>query len=88
VIKHDHHGAESWLLIEAKGGERRVDQSARAATFDLLAYRAAFARALGNQAAPFGLGIAFGAELDPSSTSDMMLCTPDMIVPALERFLG
>jgi hypothetical protein len=88
VIRQDHNGTESWLLIEAKGGERRVDHSARAATFDLLAYRTAFARALDNQAAPFGLGIAFGAELDASPTSNVMLCTPDTITPALSRFLG
>jgi hypothetical protein len=88
VIKHDHNGTESWLLIEAKGGERRVDHSARAATFDLLAYRTAFGRVLANQAAPFGLGIAFGADLDPSPTSDVMLCSQDMIAAALERFLS
>jgi len=36
----------TWLLIEVKGGERTVQQSARAATFDLLPYRTAFAAVL------------------------------------------
>jgi len=55
--------------------------------FDLLAYRAAFGLALDEQPVPFGLGIAFGAELIPSPTSELMLCTPDTLTEALELFL-
>jgi len=78
----------TWLLIEVKGGERTVQQSARAATFDLLPYRTAFAAVLDRQQAPFGLGIAHGAGLPASPTADVMLCTPDTLAAALERFLA
>src|SRR4029079_989926 len=37
VHRPEHTGAE-WLLIEVKGGARRVEHSARAALVDLLAY--------------------------------------------------
>jgi hypothetical protein len=87
VIRHERAGNVAWLLIEAKGGERPVESSARAAAYDLLAYRAAYARTLDLQGSPFGLGIAFGAELEPSSTSAVMLCTPDNLQLALARFL-
>ena len=43
VIRRYGDSPDPWLLIEVKGGERTVQQSARAATFDLLAYRTAFA---------------------------------------------
>lgn len=88
VIRHSSAGNERWLLVEAKGGKRPPEDSAREATFDLLAYRSAFAFALDGQTPPFGLGIAWGAGLAPSSSSDVMLCTPDGIRLALERFLG
>lgn len=86
-IAHTARGVERWLLVEAKGGERSAEESARAATFDLLAYRAAFSRVLEGQAPPIGLGIAWGADLTASHASDMMLCTPDAISKALDRFL-
>jgi hypothetical protein len=41
VLCHEAEGKTTWLLVEAKGGERAVDRSARAAAFDLLAYRTA-----------------------------------------------
>jgi hypothetical protein len=87
VIRRYGDSPESWLLIEVKGGERTVQQSARAATFDLLAYRTAFAAVLDRQQTPFGLGIAHGAELPASPTADVMLCTPDTLAAALKRFL-
>jgi hypothetical protein len=87
ISRRDTEGI-AWLLIEAKGGSRGVAKSARAATSDLLAYRSAFATTLDAQASPFGLGIAWGADLDPSQTEDIMLCTPDRLTAALERFLG
>jgi hypothetical protein len=88
VIARTRDGEPTWLIIEAKGGERGVARSARAATFDLLAYRTAFAYALDRQTAPFGLGIAWGAELTPSQTNALMLCTPDTLNAALARFLA
>ena len=88
VIRRYGDRPESWLLIEVKGGERTVEHSARAATFDLLAYRTAFAPILDRQQAPFGLGIAYGAELPASPRADVMLCTPDTLAAALERFLA
>jgi hypothetical protein len=88
VIKHSSAGGDRWLLVEAKGGKRPPEESAREATFDLLAYRTAFAFALDGQIPPFGLGIAWGAELTPSTSSDVMLCTPDGIRLALERFFA
>jgi len=88
VIRRYGDTKDKWLLIEAKGGERRVEYSARAATFDLLAYRTAFAPVLDKQAGPYGLGVAFGAGLMPSGTAEVMLCTPDGVTAALERFLG
>ena len=86
VIRRYGDRPESWLLIEVKGGERTVEHSARAATFDLLAYRTAFAPILDRQQAPFGLGIAYGADLHASPTADVMLCTPDTLAALLERF--
>ncbi len=35
-------GEERWLVVEVKGGERSVQRSARAAAYDLLAYRTAY----------------------------------------------
>lgn len=87
VIRRHGDLPAAWLIIEAKGGERTVDQSARAAAFDLLAYRTAFSQALREQDAPFGLGIAYGEDLTPTHTGEVMLCTPDTLGDALARFL-
>jgi hypothetical protein len=85
VLCHQVGGETRWLLIEAKGGERSVDQSARAATFDLLAYRAAFAPALVNSLLPYGLGIAWGEGLTPApGTAGIVLSTPDTVGLALK----
>jgi hypothetical protein len=88
VIHHRRGDQRSWLVIEAKGGTREVEHSARAAVFDLLAYRTAFDHGLATQTKPYGLGIAFGAELAPTQTGELMLCTPDTLATALERFLA
>jgi hypothetical protein len=74
------------LLVEAKGGRRDAAESARAATFDLLAYRTAYSGALDQQAAFFGLGIVWGADLRPSESSEISLCTPDTVKLGLARF--
>jgi hypothetical protein len=88
VIRHERGSNNAaWLVIEAKGGERPVDYSARAAAYDLLAYRTAYAHTLNRQDRPYGLGIAYGAELEPSSSNKVMLCTPDTLSLALARFL-
>jgi hypothetical protein len=44
--------------------------------------------ALGEQQKPFGLGVAFGAELSPNLASQIMLCTPEKLAEALEHFLS
>jgi hypothetical protein len=73
-----------WLLIEVKGGVKRtVQQAARAAAYDLLAYHHAFRPALENTPQPYGLGIAWGAELSPNTQAEIALCTPDTLAEAL-----
>jgi hypothetical protein len=89
VINVRRNDVARWLLIEVKGGERGVAQSARAAAYDLLAYRTAFAPVLSAQIGhPYGLGIAWGANLEPSSVGEIVLCTPDTIRDALSQLLG
>jgi hypothetical protein len=83
VLSWAENGQRRWLLVEVKGGIRTVQESARAALYDLLAYRRAFDPVLSQSAKPFGLGIAWGAELRPSDSSDIVLCTPDTIGGAL-----
>jgi hypothetical protein len=88
VLRRVNGSEQTWLLIEDKLGEKRtVGSSARAALLDLLAYRTAFYAALASQRT-YGLGIAWGAELEPATNSDIMLATPDRIAIALEAFAG
>lgn len=61
---------------------------ARAATYDLLAYRTAYTQALEHQAKPYGLGIAWGAQLQPRATDGVKLCTPDTLPGAIELALA
>jgi hypothetical protein len=75
------------VLVEVKGGERPVTDSARRAALDLLAYRRAFNGVLRLQPEPYGLGIAWGKELTPSADSELVLCTPDTIGLALARMV-
>jgi hypothetical protein len=74
------------LLIEAKGGHRPVEQSARAATLDLLAYRTTYSAALDKQGSFFGLGVVWGAGVTPSPSSEISLCSPDTLGEGLARF--
>jgi hypothetical protein len=89
VIHRTGEGAlDHWLLVEVKGGHRSVKKSARAAAYDLLAYRMAFSRVLDEIEGPYGLGIAWGAELPAAEDGNMRLCTPDMLPDALEPLFG
>lgn len=88
VIRTSAGATKRWLVIEAKGGHRPVTESARAAAYDLLAYRAAFAPQLDGQDGVYGLGIAWGAGLQPAFTADACLCTPDTLPTALDILLS
>ena len=89
VIKLRGPTAERWILVEVKGGpKRRVDESARAALLDLLAYRRDYEHELVGSEGPYGLGIAWGAELDPAPSAEVVLCTPDRITDALDYVTG
>jgi hypothetical protein len=77
-----------WLLIEVKGVERSVAESARAAASDLLAYRRAFDPVLSAQPGPYGIGVAWGSDLAPDESSEVILCTPDTLPRALESQLA
>jgi hypothetical protein len=90
VLRHlPHDGEGRWLMIEVKGGPKRdVAGSARAAAYDLLAYKTAFNTVLATTASPYGLGIAWGEGLEPAAGEPIMLCTPDTLPSALELFVG
>lgn len=85
VLRRDTPTGPSWLLVECKLSEKRVEQPARAALVDLLAYRRAFDASLAGQR-QYGLGIVWGAELSPSPAAEVMLCTHDQIYPAVRAF--
>jgi hypothetical protein len=88
VLRLRQGAATRWLLFEVKGGTGRgVADYARDAARDLLAYRRDFDSALAGQAAPYGIGYAWGAELRPSADSEIALCTPDTLPDALELLL-
>ncbi len=85
---HDDDG-ERWILGEVKGGpRRRVQDAARDALYDLLAYRRNYDRQLAGSTTPHGLGIAWGAELEPAAGSEVVLCTPDCLGQALDALLA
>lgn len=88
VVRRDRGGMSDWLLFEIKGGERSVQKSARAAAYDLMAYRTAFSAALDRLEPPYGVGIAWGAELSPAEESEILLCTPDTLPQVIGRVLG
>jgi hypothetical protein len=87
VIRTSGRRTQRWLLIEVKGGERSVTDSARAAAYDLLAYRTAFAPQLVKQAGVYGLGIAWGADLEPMFDTGIALCTSDTLDVALKTLV-
>jgi hypothetical protein len=88
IFREVTSSGERWLLVEVKGVQRAVDRSARAATLDLLAYRRAFDASLSDNCTPYGLGVAWGAELTPSASPEIMLCSPDTLPQALELIFG
>lgn len=86
ILRRDTSTGSTWLLVECKLGETRtVEQSARAALVDLLAYRRVFDTPLAGQH-PYGLGIAWGAELEPNPAAEIMLCSQDQIGRAIHAF--
>jgi hypothetical protein len=87
IIKTTSNGETRWLLVEVKGLERSVADSARAAVRDLFVYRRAFSTALDWQTEPYGLGYAWGEGLTPSLESDITLCTPDTLPDALSALI-
>jgi hypothetical protein len=88
VIRLDRSTDTRWIIIEVKGVDRTVEESAREAIQNLLAYRRAFDPALSRQEEPYGLGIAWGADLHPAAEGEIRLCTPDQIPAAVETLLA
>jgi hypothetical protein len=84
VLHRATDGAERWLLVEVKL-YGHVQEGARAALQNLLAYRRAFDTGLANDEDVYGLGIAWGADLQPTP-AEVMLCTPDTIAAAIRYF--
>ena len=88
IRKRRTDAPDEWLLVQTKGETRAVEDSARAATQDLLAYWAAFSEALKSTREPDGLGVAWGAQLEPKPGRGIMLCTPDMLELAMSHLYG
>jgi hypothetical protein len=86
VLRRSIAGEERWLLVEVKL-YGHVQDGARAALQNLLAYRRAFDAGLAGNDGVYGLGIAWGAELQPT-LAEVMLCTPDTIPAAITDFAG
>jgi hypothetical protein len=82
VIRVQDQDSTRWVLIEAKGIERSVDSSAREALSDLLAYRRAFNEVLSTTPEPYGIGVAWGQQLEPIQ-DEITLCTPDTLAEAV-----
>jgi hypothetical protein len=80
-------GGTRWILLEVKGVRRPVADSARAAILDLLAYRRAFDATLKQQVGTYGMGIAWGAALEPAPAGEILVCSPDTIGDALAQAL-
>jgi hypothetical protein len=76
-------GQDRWLLAECKLRSMDVGRAAREALADLLAYRRAFDATLTTARSPYGMGIAWGAGLNPASNSEIVLCTPDTLSEAV-----
>jgi hypothetical protein len=90
VLRHTRESSEQrWILGEVKlGFTRRVEDSARAALADLLGYRRDFGAQLEAQQGAYGFGLAWGEELDPVESDEVVLCTPDRLAPAMEVLLA
>lgn len=78
-------GQQRWLLIECKLSQSGVNKAARQALSDLLAYRTDYDATLAATNGPHGLGVAWGSGLDPITTSEVALCTPDTLPQALRQ---
>jgi hypothetical protein len=65
----------------------RPGLTARQALADLLTYRADYDTTLAATNGPHGLGVAWGESLHPTSTSEIVLCTPDTLPQALQQIL-
>jgi hypothetical protein len=81
-------GHDRWLLIECKLSQSMgAEHAARQALTDLLAYRHSFSNALADAEHPYGLGVAWGAGLDPATGSEIALCTPDTLRDAIREIV-
>jgi hypothetical protein len=87
VIRHARASGVRWLLIEMKGGAGGVPQLARRALLDLLGYRRALDPILNESPAPYGLGIAWGEDLEHAEGTEVLLATPDTLGRALRAAL-
>ena len=88
VLRIENADGHRWVVVEVKGGPKRsVRDSARAALLDLLAYRRDYDAILDDTPHPYGLGIAWGAKLDPVETPEVVLCSWDRIAPALRLLI-
>lgn len=88
VMRARQRQSTRWVLWEVKGVERSVQDSARAATLDLLAYRRAYDPVLSKQHGPYGVGVAWGRNLNPAADPEIILCSPDRIEEALDHVLA
>jgi hypothetical protein len=80
----DPSGQPRWLLVECKLSETQgAGHAARQALLDLLAYRRAFDSTLRTTPDPYGLGLAWGADLYADPSSEIVICTPDALEQAL-----
>jgi hypothetical protein len=85
VVRVNGTEEDRWIVVEVKGGPKRdVKDSARAALLDLLAYRHNYHAQITGSSGAYGLGIAWGAQLDPVATSEVLLCSSDRIGLALQ----
>src|SRR5262249_884576 len=82
VIRVRDQDSTQWVLIEAKGIERSVDNSAREALSDLLAYRRAFDEVLSPTSQPYAIAVGWGPQLEPTH-DEIVLCPPDTLPSAL-----
>ncbi|WP_406631367.1 hypothetical protein [Amycolatopsis sp. WGS_07] len=85
----DRGGRTRWLLVECKLSQSKgVQTAARHALSELIGYREAFRTTLATSEPPYGLGVAWGAGLEPQLDSDVALCTPDMLDKAMAVTTG
>jgi hypothetical protein len=89
IFRHRFGDRTRWVLLEVKGGTGRVEAYARAALQNLLAYRQDAGELFPEGAVePFGLGVAWGAELVPMVDGPIALCTPDTLGEAVGKLFA